>query len=72
MSLHCRFSCTLKVLGIRPDVRAAIALSGGPDSLALAVLASRWLQRGSRVPLCCPCVPLRVVHLADADWCNVM
>ena len=48
MSLHRRFDCALKALSIRPDLNAALALSGGPDSLALAILASNWLHRGMR------------------------
>ncbi len=48
MSLQRRFDCALRALSIRPDLPAALALSGGPDSLALAILASNWLQRGMR------------------------
>ena len=46
MSIHQRFKGALQALGIVPDVKAALALSGGPDSLALAILTSRWLSRG--------------------------
>ncbi len=48
MSLQRRFDCALKALSIRYDLPAALALSGGPDSLALAILASNWLHRGMR------------------------
>ena len=48
MSLQRRFDCALRALSIRPDLPAALALSGGPDSLALAILASNWLHRGVR------------------------
>ena len=46
MSIHQRFKAALQALGIAPDVKAALALSGGPDSLALAILTSTWLSKG--------------------------
>ena len=46
MSIHQRFRAALQALGIVPDVKAALALSGGPDSLALAILTGTWLSRG--------------------------
>ena len=46
MSIHQRFKAALQALGIAPDVKAALALSGGPDSLALALLTSTWLSKG--------------------------
>lgn len=51
--MHQRFGWALKCLGIRPDVKAAIAVSGGPDSVALALLASKWLLKGVQLNLSC-------------------
>ena len=47
MCLHQRFSQSLRSLGVPKNIKAAIALSGGPDSLALALLASKWLEKGT-------------------------
>ena len=47
MCLQQRFSQSLGSLGVRKNIRAAIALSGGPDSLALALLGSKWLEKGT-------------------------
>jgi tRNA(Ile)-lysidine synthase TilS/MesJ len=58
MSIHQRFKAALQALGIAPDVKAALALSGGPDSLALAILASTWLSEGDdHEHLALQCVP---------------
>lgn len=38
------FRAQLAAAGLAPGARLAVALSGGPDSVALASLVSRWGQ----------------------------
>ena len=66
MSIHQRFKAALQALGIAPDVKAALALSGGPDSLALAILAPAHGSRKVMVPCTWHCsLCLRCTKQAD-------
>lgn len=42
------FSDRLTALGVGDDCQPVVACSGGPDSMALAILTDRWLQRFGR------------------------
>jgi PP-loop superfamily ATP-utilizing enzyme len=37
-----RYVASLRACGLRPADRVAVALSGGPDSLALAAMTALW------------------------------
>lgn len=45
------FSRRLNLLGLAADSRLALAVSGGPDSMALAVLAAMWARSNRRFAL---------------------
>lgn len=41
-SMRPRFVAALRTCGLAPSDRVAVALSGGPDSLALASMTAWW------------------------------
>jgi tRNA(Ile)-lysidine synthase len=43
------FANRMQMAGITPHDRIAIAVSGGPDSMALCILTARWLQQQQQV-----------------------
>ena len=59
-----RFAAALRSCGLQRSDRLAVALSGGPDSLALAVLTVQW-QASSQVgpPVSSAAFPCHACHL---------
>ncbi|KAL4457900.1 hypothetical protein ABPG75_012765 [Micractinium tetrahymenae] len=59
-SLLARFAAALQRCGVRPVDRLAVALSGGPDSLALAAMTVQWQQQ-QPVTECSQQAPLALI-----------